>query len=329
MAIEVGILGLGHIGYYHIRALQDLPEYQLKAACDLNPELEKNLPDDVTFYHASDDFFSDDIYDTVVITTPNDTHYHLGWEALEAGKHIIMEKPATNSIEELITLEERSKKKGLHIYHAFHAAKGFEMAWFRNYYNQEKNRNTLGPITGFSSTFYDPYIQDDLIKSEAHSLQNPWVDSGVNAISVLSEIMDIESLSPFVSSKPQFNITGNFIRARVHFSFAIEGIGHTGIGIIDTDWSLGINQKKTHLFFAFSGNCIELDHTNQKVILISPDNQYRLLKNFEKKGDRLYNHYIGVFSDYSECLKNNTFNNETAKKIYTVLFFANQGVSNQ
>lgn len=328
MTIDVGILGLGHIGYFHIKAILDLPQYRLKAACDLNPELNALVPDEVAFYQASDDFLADDSYDTVIIATPNTTHYQLGSAALNARKHIIMEKPATSSIQELISLEELSKDKGLHIYYAFHAAKAFEVAWFRDYYNLEENRTTLGPITGFSSIFYDPYFEDGRVKKEALSLENPWIDSGVNAISVLSEIMEPKVFSPFAVSKTRLSDTSPPLQALVHLSYPIQENGCAGIGTINTNWSLGINKKKTYLFFAFSGNCIELDHSNQKVKLRSFDNQSNVLQSFEDCGDRLFNHYIGVFSDYLECLENKSFNNERALRIHTLLFQADQWVPN-
>src|SRR5690606_17248010 len=62
---------------------------------------------------SADDIINDPDDDVVVVATSNDVHYSLTKQALEAGKHVIVEKPFTNTTSEADELIALAKKKGL------------------------------------------------------------------------------------------------------------------------------------------------------------------------------------------------------------------------
>lgn len=317
--INIGIIGLGHIGNYHIQALSNLPELKLVAACDLNTEYINILPENVKFYTVLEDFFNDSNIDTVIIATPNKSHFNLGISAYHSGKNIIMEKPAVSSIKEFNELDGLfQNSSSQHIYYAFHAAKALDVIWFKKYLNDKKNY--FGNITSFVSHFYDHYFKNGKIIEKAKSLENSWIDSGVNALSVLEEFIGIKNLKfeKYYPTKIMDDIP--VIQAIGQFSFPIDKTFQAGMGIINTNWTTGINKKQTILYFAHKGYAVELDHSNQKVILTEPAGTKKVLKDFSSSGDRLYNHYLGVFSDYIQCVKINMFNNNSSKLIHKMLF---------
>ncbi len=93
--VNFAIVGQGHIGKRHAQMITNNPEGNLMAICDIKNENELSLPQ----YHAP--FFSSieemleknpDI-DIVVIATPNGTHADLAIVALNAKKHVVIEKP--------------------------------------------------------------------------------------------------------------------------------------------------------------------------------------------------------------------------------------------
>ena len=61
----------------------------------------------------TDDFFTSDEFDTVMLTVPNEYHYMYATKALEAGKHVLVEKPLTNDYEEAVTLRKLAEEKSL------------------------------------------------------------------------------------------------------------------------------------------------------------------------------------------------------------------------
>ncbi|MES1248644.1 MAG: Gfo/Idh/MocA family oxidoreductase [Actinomycetota bacterium] len=91
---SVGVVGLNYWGPNLVRNFNDLAE--LTWLCDLE---EKQLAQLGARYPAAktttrfDDLLADDSLDAVVIATPVPTHYALAKQALEAGKHVFVEKP--------------------------------------------------------------------------------------------------------------------------------------------------------------------------------------------------------------------------------------------
>ncbi|MGN6800199.1 MAG: Gfo/Idh/MocA family protein [Gaiellaceae bacterium] len=107
---SVGVVGLNYWGPNLVRNFDGLAD--LTWLCDLDDEHLRTVGD--RFPHARatpniDDLLSDDSLDAVVIATPVPTHYALAKQALEAGKHVFVEKPpAMRAVEmdELVRLAE-------------------------------------------------------------------------------------------------------------------------------------------------------------------------------------------------------------------------------
>lgn len=76
---------------------------------------EYNIPNAFTDFSA---LLSCDDVDTVYLAVPNAQHYSMAKQALEAGKHVILEKPLTGHVREAEELAELSKKRGLFLFEA-------------------------------------------------------------------------------------------------------------------------------------------------------------------------------------------------------------------
>src|SRR5215218_794543 len=90
----IGVAGLGHWGPNLARNFDELAE--LRWLCDLNPELRERFVARYPGTRMTEDFeqlLQDPELDAVVIATPAVTHYELAKRALEAGKHVLVEKP--------------------------------------------------------------------------------------------------------------------------------------------------------------------------------------------------------------------------------------------
>jgi len=99
--IGIGVIGCGYWGPNLIRNFNSQPGAEIIAISDLN---EKRLNHVGLLYPGArkttdyKDLINDPAVDAVVVATPMSTHFQLGMEALEAGKHLFIEKPmATNS----------------------------------------------------------------------------------------------------------------------------------------------------------------------------------------------------------------------------------------
>lgn len=118
--IKVGVAGLGFIGPAHIEALRRIPGIEVTAVSENSREIakEKAALLGIDKYHGNfNDLLKEDI-DCVHICTPNNLHFEMAKSALEAGKHVICEKPLATTVEEGKKLLELAKNKGL--VHAVH-----------------------------------------------------------------------------------------------------------------------------------------------------------------------------------------------------------------
>lgn len=118
--IKVGVAGLGFIGPAHIEALRRIPGIEVIVVSENSIEIakEKAALLGIEKYHGNfNDLLKEDI-DCVHICTPNNLHYEMAKTALEAGKHVVCEKPLATTVEEGKKLLELAKNKGL--IHAVH-----------------------------------------------------------------------------------------------------------------------------------------------------------------------------------------------------------------
>jgi predicted dehydrogenase len=98
---RTAVAGLGHWGRNLVRNFDDLTE--LRWLCDIDPDTREGFAHRYPEARVTGDFgelLSDPEVDAVVIATPVPTHYGLAKQALEAGKHVFVEKPPSMRAEE-------------------------------------------------------------------------------------------------------------------------------------------------------------------------------------------------------------------------------------
>jgi predicted dehydrogenase len=113
--LKVGVLGAGHLGKIHLRLLNQSQKYNLVGFYDPNNENAEKVA--AEFGYQKFNTISELIaaVDVVDIVTPTLSHYECAKEAIKAGKHVFIEKPISNTIEEaeeLITLTKKHNVKG-------------------------------------------------------------------------------------------------------------------------------------------------------------------------------------------------------------------------
>lgn len=113
--IKAAIVGTGFIGPAHLEALRRIPNVMVTGLVEVNQELAEEkarllgIPNAYTF----EDMLKVSEIDVVHICTPNFLHYAQAKAVLEAGKHVICEKPLAVKIDEAEELVSLAKSKGL------------------------------------------------------------------------------------------------------------------------------------------------------------------------------------------------------------------------
>ena len=115
MTLKAALIGAGAIARQHLGCLRELPGVQIAGVCDLSPAVAESaaerfsIPAWFTDHRA---MLRDVAPDVVHVTTPPTSHYRLALDALDAGAHVIVEKPATVTLDELEALALRAEQGG-------------------------------------------------------------------------------------------------------------------------------------------------------------------------------------------------------------------------
>src|SRR5579875_3577438 len=111
--LNVGIIGLGNMGKNHVRILSNLANCCLIGCYDANQNTTNELAQRYGFQpFASVSELLHEV-EAVVVAVPTKYHYEVGKACLEAGVHVLMEKPLCKTIEEAVELGNLAKRLNL------------------------------------------------------------------------------------------------------------------------------------------------------------------------------------------------------------------------
>lgn len=114
--INVGVIGYGYWGPNLVRNFIANPEARVVMVCDRDPgRLQKvgSLYPAIRLTSSADELIRDPEVDAVVVATPVEGHFLLALAALEAGKHVLVEKPIASTSEQARKLIDEADKRGL------------------------------------------------------------------------------------------------------------------------------------------------------------------------------------------------------------------------
>lgn len=113
--VKIGFIGCGRWGQNLIRAFSQVDNVRMAGVCDLDEkkaEMISKFYPHVTVFRDVDEMLRSPL-DAVVIATPAKTHYGLAKKALESGKHALVEKPmslSVNDCEDLVNISRKNNR---------------------------------------------------------------------------------------------------------------------------------------------------------------------------------------------------------------------------
>jgi predicted dehydrogenase len=113
--LKIGVIGAGHLGSLHIKLYKQISDVEFVGFYDSDPERLKNISSEynITSYNSYQKLL--DNVDAVSIVTPTGNHYESSKLALENNKHVFIEKPITETVDQATQLIELAEKKDLKI----------------------------------------------------------------------------------------------------------------------------------------------------------------------------------------------------------------------
>ncbi len=119
MPLKFGVIGVGIQGEAHVKILQSLPHSEVVAVCDVN----EGRAREVAERHGVKRWYADfrkmleaEELDAVTVATPDPFHFEPAMAAIEARKHLLVEKPLATTVEEAERLVEAAREAGVTLY---------------------------------------------------------------------------------------------------------------------------------------------------------------------------------------------------------------------
>jgi UDP-N-acetylglucosamine 3-dehydrogenase len=115
--LRVAVIGTGFWGRNQARVLSQLNETELMGVCDVDERKARMVGAEfhVPYFTSRADVFARNDIDAVTICTPTITHKEVATQALQAGKHTLVEKPMTNTVSEAHELVALAKERELRL----------------------------------------------------------------------------------------------------------------------------------------------------------------------------------------------------------------------
>ena len=114
--IKTGLLSFGMSGsIFHAPFLATNPGFDFKAVVERHEKKAGIKYPGIISYNSVEELLNDDSIELVVVNTPNNTHYDFALSALQAGKHVLLEKPATVTTKEINALFDYSRQMNKHL----------------------------------------------------------------------------------------------------------------------------------------------------------------------------------------------------------------------
>ena len=158
-----------------------------------------------SFVSGYDDLLEQDSIKAVYIPLPTGLHYEWVKKAIQAGKHILVEKSATNNYAEAKELIELARKKNVAVVENFQ----FQHHSQHQHVFDLLNRNEIGEIRAFRSSFgFPPFSEDTNIRYKKELGGGALLDSGAYVLKATSFIMGegFEVKSSFLSYNKKYNV---------------------------------------------------------------------------------------------------------------------------
>jgi predicted dehydrogenase len=111
--VRVGVIGVGSLGFHHARILREVPGAALAGVFDLEPQRTATVASElgVAGFGSREELLA--AVDAAVVAVPTTAHAEVALAALDAGVHLLIEKPIAPSLEEADAIVARAEERGL------------------------------------------------------------------------------------------------------------------------------------------------------------------------------------------------------------------------
>lgn len=113
--LRIGLVGLGQMGGFHLRTWEDIDDAVVVAVADPDAALaERRIAGrPISSYRDHREMLAREQLDAVCVCAPSEHHATIGLDVLDAGLHLLVEKPLATTLEDALRLTARAREAGV------------------------------------------------------------------------------------------------------------------------------------------------------------------------------------------------------------------------
>lgn len=227
MKLGMAVIGTGEFGQNHLKVLSRMPHVDLLYACDHDLDRARNAAQTygaAAFTSNADEIWRDERVKAVIVATSEESHYLLTMAALEAGKHVLIEKPIALEVETAEDMIRAAEQKGLLL------LPGHMLRYDASYYTIKKNIES-----GEFGSLYSIYARRNVPRERfgLHSRTHPVFMALVHDIDIVIWYVQSRVKRVFAMERrtsPEF-INPDIFWGLVEFESGV-------IAVFETQWTL-------------------------------------------------------------------------------------------
>jgi predicted dehydrogenase len=264
------IVGLGAAGTFAARALAQIDGVECVGGVDPLGPAAPGCDGAFPVFRSVRDLAGHGEFDLAIVSVPTPMHKQACTELLEndVASEIWCEKPLASRLTDADNLTHSAARAGTELRILLHTAFASEVLWVDRELPALVDRH--GSPVATSSAFNDAYLKHLDLRTK--SLANSWLDSGINALSVLARFL---GLGEVIDAAGRLPLQG---QARVRFTHH----GHEGIASLSTSWDTEDSHKTTTVTFE-DGWSLMLNHSEESAFVLDASSARREKHCFGRK----------------------------------------------
>lgn len=312
MSMQLGFIGFGVIAHHQLRACQLDDRFSVAAICEVDKLRRAAIPSSIRAFGTLDDMLATSAIDAALVSTPTPTHHEIALRCIEAGIPVIVEKPLAltqAAFEEIFSAGQRRK---IPVVGLLHSAFGMEI---------EALRSAIARLTEPFVWFirlHDPYAGRAEESERYGSLVGPWIDSGINALSIIRSVVPASSTLELIDIIEIRSGDQPYRRLASKATFSLNGASKIRVAV---SWRGPSHSKSSQIRSLNSEDRIYVDHAVPFLKTKSTDGCLST-QVFDSRLPRLTLHYIRALQDAWRLLSERKSNRAFCELAYQPYFAA-------
>lgn len=296
----MALVGTG-VGTKHARIYQTLPDlYEVTAVCEIDEQRRNEFVDQIGVGFQTnrlEALFSQDL-DLIDICTPSALHFSQAAAALQAGSHVVLEKPVARSLSEMDELERAEQQSGKHLFPIFQ---------YRFGHGIQKLHYLIA--TGLAGSPLIATAETHWLRGEAYYSRGMWRSTwdGAAGGSFATHAIHIHDLLYQVLGNPTsvFAQASNFVNGYETEDLGVVLMNFSNGAMASSSVTLGSTEQMSRLRFCFAGLTAEggrdpynPGHEPWTFSHDDPDQQARIneeLVNFSPRPERFPGQFLRIY----------------------------------